>query len=234
MLEQLKAEVLEANLELHRKRLALCTWGNASGIDREKGLVVIKPSGVAYDELEAEQMAAVNLEGELVEGDYNPSSDTPTHLVLYKAFPSAGGIAHSHSTYATVWAQAKRAIPPLGTTHADYFHGEIPLTRPLTAEEIKRGYEVETGNVIAERFAELDPEAVPGVLVYSHGPFTWGENASRAVENMIVLEEVAHMAWSTLTLNPDAGAMAAELLDKHFFRKHGADSYYGQKKHAGT
>ncbi len=230
MLEQLKAEVLEANLKLYRKGLIVYTWGNASGIDRDKGMVVIKPSGVPYEELKAEHLVVVDLDGKLVEGDYSPSSDTPTHGGLYKAFPKACGIAHSHSLYATIWAQAKRAIPPLGTTHADYFHGEIPLTRPLTPEEINRGYEVETGNVIAETFSRLDPEAIPGVLVYSHGPFTWGKSASQAVENMIVLEEVARMAWGTLMLNPDSGPMAAELLDKHFFRKHGADSYYGQKK----
>ena len=230
MLEQLKEEVLEANLELYRRGLIIYTWGNASGVDRDTGMVVIKPSGVPYEELKTEQMVVVDLEGRLVEGDHSPSSDTTTHLVLYKAFPKACGIAHSHSTYATVWAQAKRTIPPLGTTHADYFHGEIPLTRPLTPEEIKRGYEVETGNVIAERFARLDAEAVPGVLVYSHGPFTWGKNAGQAVENMIVLEELARMAWGTMILNPDTEAMATELLDKHFFRKHGAESYYGQKK----
>jgi len=230
MLEQLKAEVLEANLKLYRRGLIIHTWGNASGIDRDKELVVIKPSGVPYEELKAEHLVVVDLDGKLVEGDYTPSSDTPTHLVLYKAFPKACGIAHSHSLYATIWAQAKRAIPPLGTTHADYFHGEIPLTRPLTPEEIKRGYEVETGNVIAETFSRLDPEAIPGVLVYSHGPFTWGKSATEAVENMIVLEKVARMAWGTLMLNPDTGQMAVELLDKHFFRKHGKNSYYGQKK----
>jgi len=230
MLEQLKAEVLEANLELYRRDLIIYTWGNASGLERDQGLVVIKPSGVSYENLKLEHMVVVDLTGKLVEGDYNPSSDTPTHLVLYKAFPKICGVAHSHSLYATIWAQAKRAIPPLGTTHADYFHGEVPLTRPLTPEEIGRGYEVETGNVITERFAKLDPETLPGVLAYSHGPFTWGKSATKAVENMIVLEEVARMAWGTLILNPDCGPIAPELLDKHFFRKHGTDSYYGQKK----
>ena len=229
MLEELKTEVLEANLELHRKGLIIYTWGNVSGFDRESGLVVIKPSGIPYERLKAEDLTVLDLEGRKLDGRYNPSSDTPTHLVLYRAFPAARGIAHSHSHYATVWAQAKRPIPALGTTHADYFYGEVPLTRALTPEEIGRGYEVETGRVIAERFESLDPQAVPGVLVYSHGPFTWGESPAAAVENMIVLEEVARMAYDTLLLNPLAGEMQKELLDRHYLRKHGKNRYYGQK-----
>ncbi|MFH1070864.1 MAG: L-ribulose-5-phosphate 4-epimerase [Candidatus Glassbacteria bacterium] len=230
MLEELRQEVLEANLELRRKGLILFTWGNASGCDRQRGLVVIKPSGVPYEDLSPDKLVVVDLDGRQVEGDCNPSSDTPTHLEIYKAFPQVSGVAHSHSTYAVIWAQARRPIPAFGTTHADYFHGEVPLTRPLTPREIGRGYEVETGRVIAERFRELDPLAMPGVLVYSHGPFTWGESAARAVENMAVLEEVARMAWGTVQIDPLTPPMQQELLDKHYYRKHGDKSYYGQKK----
>lgn len=230
MLEDLKREVLEANLELWRKGLILFTWGNASGCDRRLSLVVIKPSGVPYDQLSADKLVVVDLEGQPVEGNFSPSLDTPTHLEIYKAFPQVCGVAHSHSTYAVIWAQARRPIPAFGTTHADYFHGEVPLTRPLTPQEIKRGYEVNTGRVIVERFRQLDPLAAPGVLVNSHGPFTWGRSAAEAVENMAVLEEVARMAWGTLHIDPDTPPMQRELLDKHYFRKHGGKRYYGQKQ----
>ncbi|MBW7997724.1 MAG: L-ribulose-5-phosphate 4-epimerase [Candidatus Glassbacteria bacterium] len=228
MLKELKERVLEANLELWRRGLIIHTWGNVSGIDRERGLVLIKPSGVPYEKLTVEKLAIVDLEGNPVTSEYKASSDTPTHLELYRSFPATGAVAHSHSRYATAWAQAKRAIPALGTTHADYFHGEIPLTRALTAREIESAYELETGRVIVERFAELDPGRTPGVLVYSHGPFTWGADPESAVENMAVLEEVAQMAWATMALAPDTEPMAPELLDKHYLRKHGGKSYYGQ------
>lgn len=228
MLEQLKEAVLEANLDLPKYGLVTFTWGNASGIDREKGLVVIKPSGVPYAEMKAEHMVVVDLEGRVVEGKYKPSSDTPTHLVLYRAFPAIGGIVHTHSPWATIWAQAGRAIPAFGTTHADYFHGEIPCTRKMTEEEIQRAYEHETGKVIAETFARLDPLAVPGVLVHGHAPFSWGKDPGEAVHNAVVLEEVAKMAHRTLELNPAATPLDQALLDKHYLRKHGKDAYYGQ------
>lgn len=228
MLEELKQRVLQANLELQRRGLIQFTWGNASGIDRERGLVAIKPSGVAYEDLTADGMALVDLDGNRVEGDCKPSSDTPTHLELYRSFETIGGVAHSHSRYAVIWAQACMPIPPLGTTHADYFHGEVPLTRPLTAEEIQRDYELETGRVIAERFRELDYRKAPGALVYSHGPFAWGASPEDAVENMAVLEQVAQLAWGTMSLAPGTDPMAEELLDKHYFRKHGEHRYYGQ------
>ncbi len=228
MLTALKEQVLQANLELWRQGLSLFTWGNVSGIDRGRGLVVIKPSGVPYENLTVDKLAVVDLEGELSAGSCKPSSDTATHLELYRSFPALGAVAHSHSHFATVWAQARRPIPALGTTHADYFHGEIPLTRAMTAGEIQGSYEHETGRVIVERFNDLDPERVPGVLVHSHGPFSWGATPAAAVENMVVLEEVAKMAWHTLTLEPGTEQMAPELLDKHFNRKHGDGSYYGQ------
>lgn len=228
MTAELKDQVLEANLELWRRGLILFTWGNVSGIDRERGLVAIKPSGVPYEELTADKLAVVDLDGNPVGDGFKPSSDTPTHLELYRAFPAIGAVAHSHSHFATAWAQARRPIPALGTTHADYFYGEIPITRPMTQEEIERAYEVETGRVIVERFRNLEPAAVPGVLVYSHGPVTWGSSPAAAVENMIVLEEVARLAWHTMTLAPEAEPMAAELLDKHYLRKHGSGKYYGQ------
>jgi L-ribulose-5-phosphate 4-epimerase len=228
MLTELKKQVLQANLELWRQGLIIFTWGNVSGIDRGRGLVVIKPSGVPYEELSVDKLAVVDLEGNPTEGDCKPSSDTATHLELYRSFPAIGAVSHSHSLFATVWAQAHRPVPALGTTHADYFHGDIPLTRAMTAGEIQGSYEHETGRVIAERFGDLDPEQVPGVLVHSHGPFSWGATPAAAVENMIVLEEVAAMAWHTLALEPGAGPMARELLDKHFNRKHGDGSYYGQ------
>jgi L-ribulose-5-phosphate 4-epimerase len=227
MLNELKQEVLEANLDLVRLGLVIFTWGNVSGIDRSRGLVVIKPSGVSYDRMKATDMVVVDMEGNVVEGHLKPSSDTPTHLVLYKAFPYIGGVVHTHSSWATSWAQAGKAIPALGTTHADYFYGPIPCTRKLTEEEISNAYELETGNVIVETFSGLDPEAVPGVLVNNHAPFSWGKDPHKAVHNAKVLEEVAMMAYHALQINPSA-EIDQFLLDKHYFRKHGKDAYYGQ------
>lgn len=231
MLEKLKQEVLEANLLLPKHQLVTFTWGNVSGIDREQDLVVIKPSGVPYEELKAEDLVVVDLEGKIIEGDLRPSSDTPTHLALYKAFSQIGGVVHTHSPWATSWAQAGRPIPPLGTTHADYYYGEVPCTRSLTKEEIERAYELETGNVIIETFQkqEIDPIAMPGVLVTGHAPFCWGKNAHQAVHNAVVLEEVAKMALHTYQLNLQAQEIDQFLLDKHYLRKHGAYAYYGQK-----
>lgn len=228
MLESLKEAVLEANLALPENGLVTFTWGNASGIDRERQLVVIKPSGVPYEKLKKEHMVVVDMDGRVVEGDYRPSSDTPTHLVLYRFFSGIGGIVHTHSPWATIWAQAGRAIPAFGTTHADYFHGEIPCTRRMTEAEIQRAYEQETGNVIAETFRGRDPLAVPGVLVHGHAPFSWGKDPHGAVENAVVLEEVAKMAYRTLMLNPGAAPLDQALLDKHYLRKHGKNAYYGQ------
>ncbi len=230
MLEKLKEEVLEANLDLPKHGLVTFTWGNVSGIDRESGLVVIKPSGVSYDVMKAEHMVVVDLDGKTVEGEYKPSSDTATHVALYKAFPGIGGIVHTHSPWATAWAQAGRGIPALGTTHADYFYGKVPCTRPMTEAEIKGAYELETGNVIIETFQSLglDPLQVPGVLVNCHAPFTWGKDAHNAVHNAVVLEEVAKMAFHTFQLNPGIEPMDQTLLDRHFLRKHGANAYYGQ------
>ncbi|GGF78531.1 L-ribulose-5-phosphate 4-epimerase UlaF [Paenibacillus albidus] len=228
MLEQLKQEVLEANLDLPRYNLVTFTWGNVSGIDREKGLVVIKPSGVEYDKLRRDDMVVVDLEGKIVEGSYKPSSDTATHLVLYKAFLNIGGIVHTHSPWATGWAQAGRGIPALGTTHADYYYGEIPCTRAMTEAEIKGAYELETGNVIVETFKDLNPDHLPGVLVHCHAPFNWGKDPHNAVHNAVVLEEVAKMATQSYQLNPDLQPMSQHLLDRHFLRKHGANAYYGQ------
>ncbi|RUT46452.1 L-ribulose-5-phosphate 4-epimerase [Paenibacillus anaericanus] len=229
MLEALKQQVLEANLELPKYGLVTFTWGNVSGIDRESGLFVIKPSGVPYEDLRAEQMVVVDLEGNVVEGDLRPSSDTPTHMVLYNSFPDIGGVVHTHSPWGTSWAQAGRALPAYGTTHADYFYEEIPVTRPMTKEEINGAYELETGNVIVERFADIDPNQVPGVLVHAHAPFVWGKDAHNAVHNAVVLEEVAKIAARMLQLNPDTAPMDQTLLDRHFLRKHGANAYYGQK-----
>ncbi|GGE25770.1 L-ribulose-5-phosphate 4-epimerase [Pullulanibacillus camelliae] len=228
MLEKLKQEVLEANLALPKHGLVTFTWGNVSGIDREKGLVVIKPSGVPYTKLTQDELVVLDLEGNKVEGELNPSSDTPTHIVLYKAFPTIGGIVHTHSSWATSWAQAGRDIPAFGTTQADYFYGTIPCTRPMTPVEIAHDYEKETGNVIVETFQDISPEQIPGVLVHSHGPFAWGTDAANAIHNAVVLEEVAKMAYRTVDLNPEISAMDRHLLDKHFLRKHGADAYYGQ------
>ena len=231
MLEDLKRKVYEANMELPRRGLVTYTWGNVSGIDRKKGLMVIKPSGVEYDALKPSDLVVVDLEtGKTVEGDLNPSSDTDTHLVLYRAFQNIGGVVHTHSRWATIFAQAGRGVPVLGTTHGDYFYGEIPCTRRMTAEEIGGRYELETGNVIVERFRHLDPDSVPAVLVHSHGPFCWGKDAKEAVHNAVVLEEVAFMAWHNLALDAALPPMQQELLDKHFLRKHGKNAYYGQNK----
>ena len=227
MLEELKKDVFENNLRLVKNNLVTLTWGNVSAIDREKGLIVIKPSGVSYDEMTAEDMVVVDIQGNKVEGRYNPSSDTPTHLELYKKFPEIGGIVHTHSRWATIFSQCGREVPALGTTHADAFYGAVPCTRRMTKAEIEGEYEAETGKVIIETFEGKNILDVPAVLVHSHGPFTWGKNASKAVENAIVLEEVSMMAWHTLMANPSA-TMQQELADKHYFRKHGANAYYGQ------
>ena len=228
MLEELKQAVYEANMQLPAHGLVTFTWGNASGIDRARGLVVIKPSGVDYETMTADDMVVVDLKtGERVEGRYKASSDTPTHLELYRAFPEIGGIVHTHSRWATCWAQAGRAIPAYGTTQGDYFYGAVPCTRPMTAEEIGGAYEAETGKVIIETFADKAPGEIPGVLVYSHGPFTWGRAAAEAVHNAVVLEEVAMMAVYTEQLGGQT-AMQQALLDKHFLRKHGKNAYYGQ------
>lgn len=228
MLDALKKQVLEANLLLPRYGLVTFTWGNVSGIDREAGLAVIKPSGVEYDGMTAEDMVVVDLDGRVVEGRWKPSSDTPTHLALYRAFPALGGVVHTHSRWATSFAQAGRGIPPMGTTQGDYFYGEIPCTRKMTPEEIGGAYELETGNVIVETFRDTDPMRIPAVLVHSHGPFTWGRDAMEAVHNAVVLEEVAFMDFHALALNPAAGPMQQELLNKHYLRKHGPGAYYGQ------
>lgn len=231
MLEQLKELVLNANLELPRHGLVTYTWGNVSGIDREAGLMVIKPSGVEYDGMTPADMVVVSLAtGERVEGKWNPSSDTDTHLALYRAFPNIGGIVHTHSRWATSWAQAGREIPAYGTTHGDYFYGGIPCTRRMTPEEIAGRYEYETGKVIIETFLGRSPDDIPAVLVHSHGPFTWGKDPMNAVHNAVVLEEVAFMAFHTQMLNPGIGSMQQELLDKHYLRKHGKNAYYGQSQ----
>lgn len=229
MLEKLKRDVLEANLLLPKYDLVTFTWGNVSAIDRESGLVVIKPSGVPYDGMTAEDMVIVDLDGEIVEGKWKPSSDTPTHLELYKAFPACGGIVHTHSRWATSFAQAGVGIRAMGTTQGDYFYGEIPCTRKMTPEEIAGEYEKETGSVIIETFSDKDPAAIPAVLVHSHGPFTWGKDAAEAVHNAVVLEEVAFMNYHALQLKPAQTRMQQELLDKHYLRKHGKNAYYGQK-----
>ncbi|MDH6674043.1 L-ribulose-5-phosphate 4-epimerase [Paenibacillus sp. LBL] len=229
MLENLKQQVLEANLELPKYGLVTFSWGNVSGIDRERGMFVIKPSGVPYEELTIDDMVVLDLKGNVVEGDLRPSSDTPTHLVLYQNFKEIGGIVHTHSPWGTSWAQAGRALPAYGTTHADYFYGEIPVTRPMTREEIEGAYERETGNVIVERFADLDPNRVPGVLVHSHAPFVWGKDAHNAVHNAVVLEECAKIAARMQQINPAIEPMDQNLLDRHFLRKHGINAYYGQK-----
>lgn len=230
MLEDLKQSVLEANLALPKHNLVTFTWGNVSGINREKNLIVIKPSGVAYEDLKKEDMVVVDLEGNVVEGKLNPSSDTPTHIRLYKKFPDIGGVVHTHAPWSTSWAQAGRSIPALGTTHADYFYGEIPCTRRMTEEEINGAYEFETGNVIVETFKDINPNAVPSVLVHSHAPFSWGKDPEEALHNAVVLEEVAKMALQTYQLDPSKPNMDQELLDKHYLRKHGASAYYGQKE----
>ena len=237
MLEELKEKVCRANLELVRRGLVIFTWGNVSAIDRASGLVVIKPSGVSYDAMKPEDMVVVDLDGNVVEGSLNPSSDTPTHVVLYKAFPNIGGIVHTHSTFATGWAQAGMDIPNIGTTHSDYFHDDIPCTRTMRRAEVFGEYEKETGNVIVERFEGMNPDDTPGVLVQNHGPFVWGTDADNAVHNAVVLEEVAKMAFISMTLHITTldlinhkPAMNRFLIEKHYSRKHGPDAYYGQTK----
>ena len=230
MLEELKQKVYEANMELPRRGLITYTWGNVSGIDREKGLFVIKPSGVDYDVLKPSDMVVMDLEGNKVEGEMNPSSDTATHVELYNAFKEIGGIVHTHSPHATAWAQAGRALPCYGTTHADYFYGEIPCARNLTAEEIEEGYEMNTGRVIIETFQGKNPVYIPAVLCKNHGPFTWGKDAAEAVHNAVVLEEIARMNFMTELINPQAGPDPQCMQDKHFMRKHGPNAYYGQGK----
>ena len=240
MLEELKKKVCQANLDLVKHGLVLFTWGNVSAIDRESGLVVIKPSGVSYDNMKPEDMVVVDLDGKVVEGELNPSSDTPTHVVLYKAFPHIGGVVHTHSTYATAWAQAGEDIPNIGTTHADYFHEDIPCTRNMKKAEVFGEYEKETGNVIVETFKEINPDDTPAVLVKNHGPFTWGKDADNAVHNAVVLEEVAKMAYIAcnvhmsscvnMGLMSNKPSMNKHLIEKHYSRKHGPNAYYGQKK----
>ena len=241
MLEQLKEKVCRANLDLVKHGLVIFTWGNVSAIDRESGLVVIKPSGVSYDNMKPSDMVVVDLDGKVVEGELNPSSDTPTHVVLYKAFPNIGGVVHTHSTYATAWAQAGHDIPNIGTTHADYFHDDIPCTRNMRKQEVFGEYEKETGNVIVERFHHLNPDDTPAVLVRNHGPFIWGTDADNAVHNAVVLEQVAKMAYFSIDINtasqlkgiyvPEfAPRMNKHLIEKHYSRKHGPNAYYGQKK----
>ena len=243
MLEELKQKVCKANLDLVKHGLVLFTWGNVSAIDRASGLVVIKPSGVSYDDMKPSDMVVVDLEGNVVEGSLRPSSDTPTHLILYKAFPEIGGVVHTHSTFATAWAQAGRDIPSLGTTHADYFHDDIPCTRDMKKTEVFGEYEKETGVVIVERFRKIKPMDTPAVLVRNHGPFAWGTDADNAVHNAVVLEEVAKMAFLAMTINKDfiganrdpyqadsAPTMNKHLIEKHYSRKHGPNAYYGQTK----
>lgn len=232
MLKKLKHAVYEANMELPHRGLVTYTWGNVSGIDRERGLVVIKPSGVSYDELTTDDLVVLDLDGKVVDGKLNPSSDTKTHLELYKAFPEIGGIVHTHSPYAVGWAQAGRDIPAYGTTHADYFYGPVPCCRSLTEQEVEEDYERNTGLVIVETFRqrELDPVHVPGAICRNHGPFTWGKDAAQAVYHAVVLEEVAKMAVYTTQIAPDAQPAPQYVLDKHFLRKHGPNAYYGQKK----
>jgi L-ribulose-5-phosphate 4-epimerase len=229
MLEKLKDQVCGANLQLNAEGLVIRTWGNVSGIDRESGHVVIKPSGVSYDRMKARDMVVVSLDsGESVEGSLRPSSDTPTHLELYRAFPEVGGIAHTHSLHATAWAQAKRDLPLLGTTHADYFHGAVPCTRVMRDEEVRNDYEANTGRVIVERFATLKPMEISAVLVAEHGPFTWGADADAAVDHAAILEHLARLATLTTTVEPYPKPLHTELMDRHFCRKHGPDAYYGQ------
>lgn len=229
LLEKLRADVLDANLELVRRGLVLHTFGNVSGIDRAQNLVAIKPSGVPYDTMRAEDLVVTDLSGKIVEGKLRPSSDLPTHLVLYKTFPHIGGIAHTHSEYATAWAQARRPIPCFGTTHADYFHGSIPVTDSMSTVEIESEYEKNTGDVIVRAFTALDSMAIPAVLVANHGPFAWGADAAAAAHNAVMLEAVARTAWFTISINNEAEPIGSSLHDKHFLRKHGAKAYYGQK-----
>ena len=230
MHDALRKEVLEANLLLKEWGLVIFTWGNVSAIDRESGEVIIKPSGVPYETMRMDDLVVVDIKGNTLKGQYKPSSDLPTHLELYRQFPECGGVVHTHSRMATAWAQAGIDLPAYGTTHADYFYGAVPCTRPLTTDEIKGAYELETGRVIAETFVtrNIAPMDVPGVLVCSHGPFTWGKTPADAVHNTMVLEEMAAMGYHTRMINPEVNAMPTDLLDKHYLRKHGADAYYGQ------
>ncbi|RXJ12510.1 L-ribulose-5-phosphate 4-epimerase [Lelliottia nimipressuralis] len=228
-MQQLKQQVYDANRDLPRYGLVTFTWGNVSAIDRVRGRVVIKPSGVAYDVMQPEDMVVVDLEGNVIEGRWNPSSDTATHLALYRRYPTLGGVVHTHSTHATAWAQAGLAIPALGTTHADYFFGDIPCTRPLTEAEVQGEYELNTGKVIIETIGECEPLHTPGIVVWQHGPFAWGKNAHEAVHNAVVLEEVAKMAWIARGINPQLQPIDRYLMNKHYLRKHGPDAYYGQK-----
>ena len=229
MLEELKQTVCEANLLLPKYDLVTFTWGNVSGIDRELGLIAIKPSGVPYDGMAPEDMVIVDLSGNVIEGKWKPSSDTATHIELYKAFPNIGGVVHTHSRWATTFAEVGQPIPAMGTTQADYFYGDIPCTRPMTEEEINGDYEKETGKVIVETFKNIQADDVPGVLVYSHGPFSWGTDPKNAVHNAVVMEEVAFMDWHALMINPEHRDMQKALLDRHYLRKHGVNAYYGQK-----
>ncbi|AMO80401.1 L-ribulose-5-phosphate 4-epimerase [Obesumbacterium proteus] len=228
-MQQLKQQVFDANMALPHYGLVTFTWGNVSAVDRERGLVVIKPSGVPYETMQAEDMVVVDLQGNIVEGRYRPSSDTPTHLELYRRYPHLGGIVHTHSTHATAWAQAGLSIPALGTTHADYFFGDIPCTRALTAAEVAGEYELNTGKVIVETLGDTNPLHTPGIVVYQHGPFSWGKDAVDAVHNAVVMEEVAKMAWIACGINPRLRHIDGYLMDKHFSRKHGPNAYYGQK-----
>lgn len=230
MLEELKEEVFEENLELVEKKLVIYTWGNVSGIDRESKIFAIKPSGVDYDIMKSDDMVLIDLEGKKIEGKYKPSSDTATHIELYKAFPEIGAIVHTHSSYATSWAQARKDIPAFGTTHADYFYGDIPCARALTKEEIENDYEKNTGLVIIETLKErnINPMDIPGIIIASHGPFAWGKDSRQAVYNAVVLEELSKMAYRTIQINPNIKSVEKYLLDKHYFRKHGKNAYYGQ------
>jgi L-ribulose-5-phosphate 4-epimerase len=230
LLANLREQVLEANLDLVRRGLVLATFGNASGVARDEGLIVIKPSGVPYDEMKLEHLVVTDMQGRLIEGTLRPSSDLPTHAALYRAFPSIGGVAHTHSEYATAWAQARRSIPCYGTTHADYFHGPIPLTEPMSDSEIEGEYEANTGVAIIRTFAKLDPMAIPAVLVANHGPFAWGTDARKAAENAWMLEAVARFAYLTVEIDPQAQGIGKSLHDRHFLRKHGKNAYYGQPR----
>ena len=228
-MQQLKQQVFEANMDLPRYGLVTFTWGNVSAIDRQRGLVVIKPSGIAYESMTVDDMSVVDLQGHVVEGRWRPSSDTATHLALYRRYPDLGGVVHTHSTHATAWAQAGLAIPALGTTHADYFFGDIPCTRALSAQEVDEAYELNTGQVIIETLGEANPLHTPGIVVYQHGPFAWGKDAHEAVHNAVVMEEVARMAWIACGINPQLQPIDSWLMNKHFQRKHGPNAYYGQK-----
>ncbi|MGX7599633.1 L-ribulose-5-phosphate 4-epimerase [Klebsiella pneumoniae] len=228
-MQQLKQQVFEANMDLPRYGLVTFTWGNVSAIDRQRGLVVIKPSGIAYESMTVDDMSVVDLQGHVVEGRWRPSSDTATHLALYRRYPDLGGVVHTHSTHATAWAQAGLAIPALGTTHADYFFGDIPCTRALSAQEVDEAYELNTGQVIIETLGEANPLHTPGIVVYQHGPFAWGKDADEAVHNAVVMEEVARMAWIARGINPQLQPIDSWLMNKHFQRKHGPNAYYGQK-----